>query len=144
MAQYRTEQKTMLLDFLRSHRETAYTVDELVAGMRLCYGDGTPGTSTVYRLMTHLVAEGTVKRFVKGNSRRFVYQIVGGEACHSHLHLKCMACGKLLHLDEAVSERLLCAVRSSSDFSVSEEQTVLFGACAGCRSAKEKAEEQTV
>ncbi len=140
MAQYRTEQKTMLLDFLRSHGENAYTVDELVEGMRLLYGEGTPATSTVYRLMTYLVEEGTVKRFVKGHSRRFVYQIVGGRDCHAHLHLKCMECGKLLHLDETVSERLLCAVRSSNDFSVSEEETVLFGACAVCRGNKEKTE----
>ncbi|MBE6546131.1 MAG: Fur family transcriptional regulator [Ruminococcaceae bacterium] len=136
MAEYRTEQKTMLSDFLRANREHAYTVDELAEGMRLSYGEAAPGKSTVYRLMTHLVEEGTVKRFVKGHSRRFVYQIVGGADCHSHLHLKCMECGKLLHLDEEVSERLLRAVRSSNDFSVDEEETVLFGACAVCMQSK--------
>ena len=132
MAEYATEQKKMLLDFLREHCERAYTVEELVTGMQERYGSHVPGKSTVYRLMTHLVEEGTVKRFVKGHSRTFLYQIVAGEHCHSHLHLKCMGCGRLLHLDERVSDELLDRVRACSDFAVSEEETVLYGACADC------------
>ena len=137
MAGYATEQKRMLLDFLRDHCESAYTVEELILGMRQTYGEGIPGKSTVYRLMTRLVEEGTVKRFVRGHSRQFVYQIVAGEHCHSHLHLKCMGCGKLIHLDEGLSDELLGKVRASSDFAVDEEETVLFGACAACHRKKE-------
>ncbi len=132
MAEYKTEQKKMLSDFLRTNRDQAYTVEDLVEGMRTMYGEGVPALSTVYRLITRLVEEGTVKRFVKGHSRRFVYQIVEGEHCHSHLHMKCIGCGRLLHLDDRVSDELLCAVRQSSHFSVNEEATVLFGQCASC------------
>lgn len=136
MAEYATEQKKLLLSFLRDRCELAYTVEELVLEMKKTYGEGIPGKSTVYRLMTRLVEEGTVKRFVRGHSRQFVYQIVAGEHCHSHLHLKCMGCGKLIHLDEGLSEELLGKVRASSDFAVDEEETVLFGACAACHREK--------
>ena len=132
MAEYATEQKKMLSDFLKENAERAFSVDELIEGMKARYGEGIPGTSTVYRLMTRLVEEGTVKRFVKGHSRHFVYQIVGDEHCRSHLHLKCIGCGKLLHLDERVSDALLDTIRSNSEFSVNEEETVLFGECAAC------------
>ena len=145
MAEYATEQKKMLLDFLRSNCESAYTVEELVEGMQALYGAEGPGKSTVYRLMTHMVEDGTVKRFVKGHSRRFVYQIVAGEHCRSHLHLKCMDCGRLIHLDEQVSEELLDKVRLCSNFAVSEEETVLFGACSDCNRGKIAREnEQTI
>ena len=132
MAGYVTEQKKMLSDFLRDHCEQAFSVEDLIEGMRLAYGEKIPGTSTVYRLVTKLVDEGTVKRFVKGHSRHFVYQIVEGEDCRSHLHLKCIGCGKLLHLDEKISNELLNKVRDNSDFSVNEEETVLFGECSDC------------
>lgn len=132
MAEYRTEQKKMLSDFLKANRDQAYTVEDLVEKMRELYGENVPALSTVYRLITRLVEEGTVKRFVKGHSRRFVYQIVEGEHCRSHLHMKCIGCGRLLHLDDRVSDELLYAVRSSSQFSVNEEETVLFGQCAAC------------
>ena len=136
MAEYATEQKKMLSDFLKENAERAFSIDELIEGMRACYGERVPGTSTVYRLMTRLVEEGSVKRFVKGHSRRFLYQAVRDEHCHSHLHLKCIGCGALVHLDEHVSDRVLEAIRTSSNFSVNEEETVLFGACARCACVK--------
>ena len=134
MAQYVTEQKKMLSDFLRTNCDTAYTIEDLICEMRRKYGDAVPGKSTVYRLMTKLVDEGSVKRLVKGHSRRFVYQIVEGEHCHSHLHLKCIACGRLIHLDEGVSKELLSKIMNTNSFCVSEEETVLFGECAACGS----------
>lgn len=129
MAEYRTEQKRILMRILKENCEKAYTVEELIEKM----GEDAPGKSTVYRLITHLVEEGTVKRFVRGNSRKFAYQIVMGEHCDCHLHLKCMECGRLIHLDERVSDELLDKVRDTSDFSVSEEATVLFGKCKACK-----------
>ena len=48
------------------------------------------------------------------------------------LQYQCQKCGKVLHLDEKASDELLYAVKTLSDFSVSEEDTVLFGKCANC------------
>lgn len=138
MAEYVTEQKKILKKLLEENCDRAYTVEELIDKMRISTDGHVPGKSTVYRLMTKLVAEGTVKRFVRGNSRKFAYQIVMGEHCDCHLHLKCMGCGRLIHLDESVSDELLDKVKSISDFSVNEEATVLFGSCADCK--KDKAE----
>ena len=133
MAEYATEQKKVLLEFLTKNRESAYTVEELSKRLTEFYKSNAPGKSTVYRLITKLVSEGKVRRFVKGHSRSFVYQIIDGEGCHSHLHMKCTDCGKLLHLDEKLSEELVGKVLSSSSFSVNEGDTVLFGQCASCK-----------
>lgn len=134
MAEYRTDQKRMLLAFLQANAYSSYTVEELVEGMGALYGPSVPGKSTVYRLITRMVEEGSVKRFVKGHSRRFVYQIVAGRHCHSHLHMKCTVCGRLLHLDEALSRRLTESVFASGGFAVDQEETVLFGRCSDCAS----------
>ena len=136
MAEYATEQKKMLSDILSQNCESAYSIEELICELRKRYGDRAPGKSTVYRLMTHLVEEGRVRRFVKGNSRSFVYQIMECEGCHSHMHLKCVGCGKLIHLDGALSHELASRLRTLSDFSVNEEATVLFGECSSCTEAK--------
>ncbi|MBO5203852.1 MAG: transcriptional repressor [Clostridia bacterium] len=136
MAEYVTEQKKILKKLLEENCDSAYTIEELIDKMRINADGHVPGKSTVYRLMTKLVAEGTVKRFVRGNSRKFAYQIVMGEHCDCHLHLKCMGCGRLIHLDESVSDELLDKVKSISDFSINEEATVLFGSCADCKKDK--------
>ena len=136
MAEYVTEQKLIIKKILEDNRDCAYTVEELMDKLQAVYPDNTPARSTVYRLITHLTEEGEVKRFVPKNSRKAAYQIVVGEHCDSHLHLKCMGCGKLFHLDEGISDELLDKVRSTSGFSVNEEETVLFGKCNTCQTAK--------
>ena len=132
MTGYQTEQKRMLLQFLREHCERAYTVEEAVEALRVHGGASAPAKSTVYRLMQRLVEEGEVKRFAVGNSRRFVYQLMGGEECHSHLHMKCRACGRLFHLEERVSHALARTLATANGFSLDQADTVLFGECADC------------
>ena len=132
MAEYMTEQKRILKKILEDNADSAYTVEELMEKLSQCSSDRIPGKSTVYRLITHLTEEGTVKKFLRNGSRKFAYQIVMGEHCDCHLHLKCMECGKLIHLDEDTSDALLGKVRDISNFSVNEEATVLFGECSDC------------
>ena len=133
MAEYRTEQKRILKKILVDNCERAYTVDELMQKLREHFGDFAPGKSTVYRLLTHLVEDGSVKKFIKDNMRKAAYQIVNGEHCDCHLHLKCLDCGRLIHLDEAVSDELLNKVRGTNDFRINEQATVLFGQCGSCK-----------
>ena len=127
MAEYHTEQKKILLDFLKSNSGNSYTIDEITAAL-----GNNVGKSTVYRLMTKLVEEKRVHKSA-GEGRRFVYRITADEHCKHHLHLQCKDCGKVLHLDEATSDALLDSVMCAKDFLVSEEDTVLMGKCAVCK-----------
>ena len=137
MSEYKTQQKTLLLAFLYANRETPFTVDEIAARLRETF-DNAPGKSTVYRLMGKLCDEGSVKRFEKGNSRTFLYQYAGEAACQRHLHMKCLQCGKLLHMNAEQSERLLREIYGGSDFEVDRQETTLFGRCASCRETQTK------
>ena len=77
MAHYQTEQRKMLLAFLKAHSDQAYTIDELWEAMKEEQSlEMVPGKSTIYRMMPGLVEERLVRRFVKGNSRSFVYQMI--------------------------------------------------------------------
>lgn len=138
MAQYNTQQKSLLTEFLEEHSDRPYTIEELAEELKTEYSEKAPGKSTLYRLINKLVAEGTVKRFVKGNSRHFLYQLAGGEECHHHLHLKCMTCGKLLHMNHEQSEAVMTAILGSSSFEVDREQTTIFGRCAECNPIPKK------
>lgn len=139
MSEYNTEQKRLLLEFLREHSDSSFTIDDIVEAIKLSAGKAAPGRSTVYRLMTKLVEERTVQRFADEHGRSFLYRIIADEHCRTHLHLKCLQCGRILHLDRKTSETLLESVRKVKDFSVSEEDTLLFGNCAQCREGREKA-----
>ena len=126
MAHYQTAQKKLLLDFLREHSRQAFTIEELAAALE--GREHAPGKSTLYRLMPLLVQEGRVKRFVRGTSRQFLYQMMG-ESCRTHLHLKCSICGQMVHMGHEESLELVRMIDKKYHFSVSEGDTVLFGLC---------------
>lgn len=133
MAHYQTEQKRILLAYMKAHSEEAFTVEELCERMKKELEDkAVPGKSTVYRMMPKLLEEGLVKRFVKGNSRKFLYQMVCGDHCERHLHMKCSVCGKLYHMEDQESEELFLQVMRKHHFQIDGGKTVLFGQCEGC------------
>lgn len=130
---YQTGGKQELLAFLRQNADRPLTIEEIVAALP---PEHAPGKSTVYRLMTQLVAEGTVRRFVRGNSRQFTYQWLDSAACHAHLHLKCVDCGRLVHLDHDASAYVQEHLLRQNHFSPDDRMTMLFGRCEGCAHGK--------
>lgn len=129
MASYNTKQKNILLGWLTAHADNSFTIEDL--SEKLSDGDGCPGKSTVYRLVNRLVDDGVVKRFVKGNSRHFYYQLAGSD-CKCHLHMKCTMCGALLHMSHEESEAIMETVLGKDLFTIDSSSTTLFGVCAGC------------
>ena len=138
MAEYRTQQKALLLDFLSRNAEKAFSMESLADALSDDLGDKAPGKSTVYRLVNKLTEEGVVRRFAEENSRSAVYQIVGDASCHHHLHMKCTTCGKLMHMSDAQSEQIIEKIFGDSSFSVNQEQTTLYGSCAECSRTEKK------
>lgn len=126
---YKTEQKDKLLAFLlaQSHRQLA--MSEIISAMK---AEGV-GESTVYRLMRELVDSGRVRRFVLGCNRRFFYQAVNSPSCEHHMHLKCIVCGRLVHLNGFVSDFIEQQVLAANRFAIDENMTLLYGRCAACR-----------
>ncbi len=135
MATYNTSARKRILSFLKEHIQNQYTIEEIIKEISV---DGSPGKSTIYRQVDRLVRDGLVRRFVQGESRHFLYQFSGGEDCETHLHLRCTDCGKLFHMGEKESQKILEEIRSLRNFSVDREKTVLLGRCGRCMKEKSK------
>lgn len=126
---YRTKQRAALEGYMAEHADEALTAAEIAEGLRR-EGRGC-GRSTVYRLLSQLLDEGAVKREAdeSGQAR---YRLSGKECSH-HLHLRCVECGRVEHMDEAASERILNEVAGAAGFAVDRGETVLLGCCGECR-----------
>ena len=124
---YTTGKRQRIIDFLSKNCQSAYTLEEISSALT---EDG-KGKSTVYRIVSELVAEGKITRISDGRTRHCTYQYVGGESCHAHLHLKCKGCGRLVHLGEGESRRFERVLLDIGGF-VIEEGTLLFGTCKEC------------
>lgn len=131
MKGYQTEQKKLLLAYLSSHADRAFTIDELTEVMTV----SGVGKSTVYRLVARLAEEGAIRRYAREEGRGYSYQYLERMECHSHLHMRCTLCGKVIHLSEGISRLFAQAVLESDRFYLDDGRTLLFGRCAACHAA---------
>ena len=131
---YQTEQRSQLLAFLKKHKDCAFTIDAIASGMQADPDIASPpGKSTLYRLMPKLMDENLVTCFAKSSGGKSSYQLIDGQHCHCHMHLKCTDCGKLLHMSDEASDRLLSQVRAVSGFDLDMVRSLLFGLCEICK-----------
>lgn len=124
---YNTEKREELLNFLSQGEGQAYTVDEICAAI---LKDGR-GKSTVYRLVSKLVDEGTLRRISDGKTRHVTYQYIHTGHCAEHFHLKCKECGRLIHLDDETSHMLENRILKTEGFAL-DDGALLYGRCESC------------
>lgn len=131
---YKTAGRQRLLNFLQSHPDRQFPVDELSDELNRAEDalGSRSSKSTLYRHLSELCDEGTVRKYRSDTQSAYVYQYVGmGDCCH-HFHLKCLSCGALVHLECAVSQELLNHIRSDHHFKVDSGRSILYGTCEGC------------
>lgn len=127
---YNTSGRKQLLDFLINNPDRQLTAEEITA--ELGKDGGSASQSSVYRRLSELCEEGSVRKFRAASQSSFVYQYVGHGDCSHHFHLKCVGCGRLLHLDCHLSDELLEHIREDHHFRVDSGRSILYGFCDSC------------
>ena len=122
----------MLLNYLKENSDREFSIDALALELGEISG-GKIGKSTIYRQVKELCRSGLLRRFRK-EGKTVVYQYMehGGDCCN-HFHLKCTACGRLVHLECADAENLAKHLKEKHDFVLDLSKTVLYGLCKECR-----------
>lgn len=133
-AQYKTKQMAELLTFLKSVQGSHVTVNEICEHFRK---QGiTVGTTTVYRQLEKMVAEGSVAKYVVDGTSAACFEYVGEQGsmveaiCY---HCKCEKCGKLIHLQCNEVENLRQHISEHHGFEMDAIRTVFYGICRECR-----------
>lgn len=128
---YNTEKKSEILEFFSKGGGQAFSAEDICSAI---LKDGR-GKSTVYRLISKLVDQGTLRRIADGKTRHVTYQLVNAGSCAEHLHLKCKDCGKLIHLDERTSHSLEISIFKTKGFTI-DDGALLYGTCESCGFSK--------
>ena len=90
-------------------------------------------TTTVYRYLDKLCAEHIVIKYPDLNSDKAVFQFAGEEKkCTEHLHLKCIKCGKVVHLDCDFMDELKEHLYRDHGFRLQCSGDMLHGICQDC------------
>ena len=132
--EYNTEQKRRIIDFLKMNRDRHFTVDEITDSV--C-GETGSGKSTVYRHIGKLLESGEIRRFEASGSNSFVYQYADvNKACDEHYHLKCVCCGRLIHMECKRLDEVKDHVKAEHDFIIGCDRSVIYGKCASCAAGR--------
>lgn len=134
MAQhYKTRQMAQLLDYLQSVQGQHITVQEICHQLQA--RGVAMGTTTVYRHLERMVAEGLVAKYTVDGTTSACFEYLGGPQVqpHSCYHLKCEQCGKLIHLHCGEVAALQGHILAHHGFAMDPQRTVFYGVCEDCR-----------
>ncbi len=125
MSEYNTKQKSEIVAFFRSHRDSSYTSEEVLLNM--------PDVSraTLYRLIARLSEEGLLVKLAR-SGRSAAYQYIDPEECVGHMHMTCILCGKTFHIGKELSESLRAMLERGSGYRVLNS-SMLRGICPECQ-----------
>lgn len=128
---YNTKQKEKLTDYFKKNMSRQLTINDIIEEVS---GNGEAGKSTVYRQIAKMVEDGELLRMNGEDSKSVVYQYMGeGTHCSEHFHLKCIECGKLIHLDCRHLEKIGRHIEEEHNFKIDTRRTVFYGLCERCR-----------
>ena len=136
---YNTRTRQLILDYLTANRRHAVSAADIVAHLE-AEGERTNPT-TVYRYLDKLAVEQRIMKYVADKGQKAVFQYVDeGHHCREHLHLKCVGCGRIFHLECDFMDEVRRHLMEGHGFELQCEGSILYGRCRRC-AAKAKAEQ---
>lgn len=132
--EYQTRQRKLILNFLKENTAhlTALDIFEHLKQQGVSIG-----MATIYRTLDKFAEDGLVKKFTIDERSGACYQISNGAECETHFHLKCLKCGKLIHLSCDFMEHMEKHIFDEHSFVVSSGKTIIYGTCADCLEEKQ-------
>ncbi len=128
---YKTKQKNFVLDCLKNHENESMTAEKIMEYLRA--ENVSVGMATIYRHLNRLCEEGLVRKFVTDDTESAAYRYFDEKrGCHSHFHLVCNSCGKLIHLECTNLSSVYNHILSEHNFKVDTVKTVFYGVCEEC------------
>lgn len=128
---YTTVSRTKMLDYLKWNSDKTVNVQDI---MTYLVSNGLEvNVSTVYRYLDKLTKDGTVMKYVAENGSQAVYQYVeASHHCDEHLHLQCIKCGAIAHLDCSFMKDIKKHVKKDHGFTLQCKNSIIYGLCKDC------------
>lgn len=132
MKGYATASRRKILDYLKSNSDRTTTVMDIDRYLK--EHDSEVNVTTIYRYLDKLAKEGMVMKYVAEKGGQTTYQYVEPEHhCEEHLHLKCVCCGSIIHLECDFMDEISKHVLEDHGFELQCKNSILYGTCQTCR-----------
>ena len=128
---YATPSRKRILEFLKESSDRTVTAADVAQYLES--QDCAVNRTTIYRYLDRLASEGVVMKYVAEKGSQSAYQYAEpGRHCDEHLHLKCVKCGRIIHLECGFMEEIAEHIQKDHDFTLQCRNSVLYGICREC------------
>ncbi len=129
---YKTHNRMKIMEFLRDNRTRTVTVRDIDAHMQAL--DCPVNVTTIYRYLDKLEKDGQLMKYAGEKGEKASYQYIEPEqGCDGHLHLQCVSCGTVVHLDCHFMEEIAAHISGEHGFDLQCRGSVIYGLCQNCR-----------
>lgn len=128
--QYKTKQKELILDCIRTHQGPFITIKDITA--ELAARHEKVGTATIYRQLDRLEEEGIISRSTIDGIDGVCYRYLPDAPDNVYFFLKCEQCGDLSPIDCSELQHLYEHVIEHHHVRINPSKTVLYGLCEKC------------
>jgi Fur family ferric uptake transcriptional regulator len=125
---YNTKQRQAIEEAVFLSKDGHFTCEDILKKLKI--NGKNAGLTTIYRHLDKMVKEGKVRKHNLGAGESACYQVV--DNCCRHFHLKCINCGKLVHLSCKSLDNISDHVLKQHEFFIDPAQTVFYGTCKEC------------
>lgn len=133
--QYKTKQKELILDCIRTHQGTFITIKDITAALEARHEK--VGTATIYRNLDRLEDEGIISRSAIEGIDGVCYRYLPDTPDNIYFFLKCEQCGDLSPIDCGELQHLYEHVIKHHHVRINPAKTVLYGLCEKCLTTQE-------
>ena len=129
---YTTASRTKILDFLKANCDRTVNVNDIWQYLKECEHE--VNITTIYRYLDKHANEGTVIKYVAEKGNQAVYQYVeSGHQCEKHLHLQCIKCGAIVHLECDFMSEIAEHIKNDHGFQIQCKNSIIYGYCKKCQ-----------
>lgn len=124
-----TKQKEILIEYLKENENRHLTIQEIQEGT-----NNQIGLTTTYRIINSLIEKGIVVKIPFDNKQGYCYQYSSKkEECHTHYHLICEKCNKLIHIESQKIKDFEKEIKDNNNFIINSNRIVFYGICNECQ-----------
>ncbi|MCI5918928.1 MAG: transcriptional repressor [Roseburia sp.] len=129
---YTTASRTKILEYLKKNGDRTVNVNDISNYLK--ENKSEVNITTIYRYLDKLAKEGTVIKYVAEKGNQAVYQYVEqGHHCDEHLHLKCVKCGCIIHLECDFMREIAEHIKKDHGFELQCKNSIIYGMCSKCQ-----------
>lgn len=121
---YNTKQKDTILNYLKKNEDKCLTINEIYSAL---VKDNNIGLTTIYRFLNKLEEDNIIKKYT--DKKEATYQYINNDECKNHIHLKCLKCNRIIHLDCHDANNLSKHIKEEHNFNI---DSTIFGVCKEC------------